>query len=183
MYRFARTYGFVHFSYSDHNTNDERTRCERPRKSNLPILQTGATSSKDSLRLKLPPPSPPLTIPVRLADVATAPQAVAGGVAGVEVAKGGSTRAASAPAGTKAAAEATACEERLRRYPTSAEEDLRLLRLLNSKESENQRRRMANLTTTSGEVTTEWVQMCVALRAAEKIALQRELRGRKPALH
>lgn len=208
MYRFARTYGFVHFSYSDHdnsggtidgNTNDELKQDERHGTSNGPNLEPGAASSKDSLRLELPAPSAPLIVPVRLADVATAPLAAAGGVAGVEVESGSSAKGASAPVGTRASAESTACEKRLRRYPTSAEEDLSLLRRLSNKacvlsEEENkpegERRgppgagsaKSAASLAISGAVTAEWVQMCIALRAAEKIALERELRGRTPPL-
>lgn len=186
MYRFARTYGFVHFGY----TNGERKQDERRGTGNGPSLEPGATSSKDSLRLELPAPSPPLIVPVRLADVAAAPPYCVGA--------GGSPRGTSAPLGTQAAAEAAACEERLRRYPTSAEEDLRLLRRLSSEacavseeggkeEAEDKRRgpRQADAAKSAGSpatrgvaVTAEWVKTCVALRAAEKIALERELSGR-----
>lgn len=133
-------------------------------------------------------------MPVRLADVATAPLAAVGGAAGEE-----KERRSSAQVGTTGAAEATACEEQLRRYPTSAKEDLGLLRRLNTearvaceeveKGSEYERRRSrcvdmahsAELATTNGAVPAEWVEMCVALRAAEKLALERELRERKAA--
>lgn len=190
MYRFARTYGFVHFSYSNHNnsgvSNTERKQHERTWTSNGPNLEPAATSSKGSLRLELPAPSPPLIVPVRLADVATAPLAVAGKVAGAEVEEESSTKGAPAPVGTRAVAEATACAERLRRYPTSVEEDLTLLRRLNNQESEDEgggspHAGMAKSAGTSEGVTAEWVQMCVALRAAEKIALERQLWGRKPS--
>lgn len=193
MYRFARTYGFVHFGYA----NDERKQGGRRGAGDGPSLDPGATSSKDSLRLELPAPSPPLIVPVRLVDVATAPLAVAGGAAAdTGVGAGISAKGTSAPPGTRAATEAAACEERLRRYPTSAEEDLRLLRRLsdearavpeeggNAAENERAGSRDADTATpaasamTSGAVTTEWVKMCVALRAAEKIALERELCGR-----
>lgn len=203
MYRFARTYGFLHFSHSDDhdNANDDRKKHERYGTSNGQNLEPGATSSKGSLRLGLPAPSPSLIVPVRLADVATAPLAVAGAAAGAEVmVAGSSTKGATAPVGSRAAAEATACEERLRRYPTSVEEDLRLLRRLRStacvvpeegrEESEDERggirhedmSKSAVSPATSGAVTAQWVEMCLALRAVEKIALQRELCGRKPPL-
>eukprot|EP00903_Cladosiphon_okamuranus_P009215 g8799.t1 len=187
IYRFARTYGFIHFSYSDHNRkgvgNAKNKQDERPGTSNGQVLEPAATSLKDSLRLELPAPSPPLIVPVRLADVATAPLAVAGG----EVGEGSLTKGPSAQAGTRAAAEATACAERLRRYPTGAEEDLRLLWRLNNNQSEDEgggppHAGMGKSAAIHGEVAAEWVQMCVALRAAEKIALERELRGREPPL-
>lgn len=206
MYRFARTYGFIHFSYRDHdksgtnsagNTNDEQHGT-----SNRSNFEPGATSSRDSLHLELPAPSPPLIVPVRLADVATAPKvAVAGKAAGAAVeATGTSVRGAAAQVGSRAAAAVNACEERLRRYPTSSEEDLRLLRRPNSKAcvvseeggkgSEDERReprhagmaKSAASTAASGAVTAEWVEMCIFLRAAEKIALERELSGREPPL-
>ncbi|CAB1096230.1 unnamed protein product [Ectocarpus sp. CCAP 1310/34] len=103
-----------------------------------------------------------------------------------------------------AAAEVEALEERLRRYPTTWQEDLELLGLVASDGTEEDnsadgtggtRRPQTEKTSAaagakgaalkagaaSGAVTAEWAETCISLRAAEKIALQRALRtARRP---
>lgn len=101
-----------------------------------------------------------------------------------------------------AAAACDALEKRLCRYPTTLEEDLALLRRysfgVNKEDGEKNDQQEGgdedNDTTERvidrvappkralpGAVTTEWVEMCVNVRAAEKIALRRALRENNPS--
>lgn len=83
------------------------------------------------------------------------------------------------------AAEIKALEERLRRYPTSVEEDLKLL-LRRADDGpvgvEGAQEESATTPAASAAVTAEWEDMCIAVRAAEKVALERALRERRPLL-
>ncbi|CAM9144351.1 unnamed protein product [Ectocarpus sp. 6 AP-2014] len=77
-----------------------------------------------------------------------------------------------------AAAEVEALEERLRRYPTTCQEDLELLGLVASDGTEEDNSADGTGgTPASGAVPAEWAETCISLRAAEKIALQRALRA------
>ncbi|CAM9340518.1 unnamed protein product, partial [Ectocarpus sp. 4 AP-2014] len=149
-----------------------------------------------------------LVLPVRLADVAAAAAAASdeqaleepsrrlsrsetdqegeaadgfsGAVAATAFAAG--ARAAQPGAGVAVtAAEVEALEERLRRYPTTCQEDLELLGLVASDGTEDNSADGTGGTPASGAVTAEWAETCISLRAAEKIALQRALRAaRRP---
>ncbi|CAM9867800.1 unnamed protein product [Ectocarpus sp. 8 AP-2014] len=106
-----------------------------------------------------------------------------GAVAATAFAAGARTAAPAAPAQpgagvAVAAAEVEALEQRLRRYPTTCQEDLELLGLVASDGTEEDNSADGTGgTPASGAVTAEWAETCISLRAAEKIALQRALRA------
>lgn len=197
MYRFARTYGFIHFCFdgvgggADRGggiDSEDRTSHGRREERDGLGLRASAASPKDSLRVRVDSAtSPHLDVPVRLAEIAASPLAVAGEAAATALAGGAGKAAAVAPTGARTVAEAKALEEMLCRYPTTVEDDLELLRrprrrLTEVHQAEVQTGKSAAPAPAEarGTVTAEWIQTCVALRAAEKIALGRELCGRKP---
>ncbi len=199
MYRFARTYGFIHFGYEgvggsggadngggiDREDRTSHRRCEERDGSDV---RTSVASPKDSLRVRVDSqaPSPHLVVPVRLAEVTAALLAAAGDGAAKADAGGAGESAAVAQTGARAVAEAKALEELLYRYPTTVEDDLELMRRPLRQLTEVHQARMeiaksaAPSPASRGAVTAEWIQTCVALRVAEKIALGRELGGRTP---
>lgn len=202
MYRFARTYGFIHFGYDEIGSSgvpdgsgidgDDQANTRRQGELGGSGSRAGAAGSpKDSLRVRVDAatPSPHLVVPVRLADAAAAPLAAGDGAATTVAVGGAGTGAgdgttAAAPNGARAVAEVKALEERLHRYPTTVEEDLELLRRPRRR-TELHHAEIAKSAAPApaearGAITEEWVRTCVALRAAEKIALGRELRERKP---
>ena len=199
MYRFARTYGFIHFGYDDIERSrgpdgsgiDGDDQANNRRQGERGGSGSWAGSPKDSLRVRVDAatPSPHLVVPVRLADAAAAPLAAGDGAATTVAVGGAGTGAgdgatAAAPNGARAVAEVKALEERLHRYPTTVEEDLELLRRPRRR-TELHHAEIAKSAAPApaearGAITEEWVRTCVALRAAEKIALGRELRERKP---
>ena len=122
-----------------------------------------------------------------LASAARAEIAASLGSAAVSASASAATSAAATPqaasevaAAATAAAATAACdalEERLCRYSTTLEEDLAMLQRCSIEEKRDQGREKAS---SPSPATTEWVEMCVSVRAAEKIALRRALRENSP---
>ncbi|CAM9163333.1 unnamed protein product, partial [Hapterophycus canaliculatus] len=110
-------------------------------------------------------------------SVTGAPDTMAAVPAGARVASDETAAPSGAGAGA-VAAEVIALEERLRRYPTSVEEDLELLlRKADDGPVEVEgAQESAAAAAAGGAVTAGWEGMCISVRVAEKLALKRALR-------
>ena len=85
-------------------------------------------------------------------------------------------RATIAAAAADAAEMCAALDERLRRYSTTLEQDLEVLRRFSFEEEQEQAQEQEREEAASPRaVTNEWVKTCVSVRAAEKVALRRAL--------